>query len=270
MKKIFFIWIFFTLLSKLHSQNPYGCYLCNDEICYIPEGMERDSLLRSTKREFVSNYITKFYKNIYRYIDYDNKGLFKLSNSIRFENKVCFVLKIDDSDIEIIVDKKLEKKTIINPKYLRMKKKSSRIDFRHRNDYLKEDFIIDSTIRYGATDITPETQYNFINTVRLIIKNDTINVPSCLINDFVSPNFLNQWNGYAPIQAYYNKNKDYYAIYIYEDPHTEQGPYCIKFNNAYLIKIIIDPKKKIVDRFAITSKYLIPYGICSCPDFWIF
>jgi hypothetical protein len=266
MKKTLITILFFLSIDNLYSQNVVYSLDCSDTICYLTDRQRYDSLISKTKKEFVGKFINKFYKNREDYIDFDNNKLVKLSTIVRNEDKLHFVMGSKTEKAEIIIETKLERKTIFNPKYIKKKKGGVIISYLALE---KKDFILDTSINYGNRAFEPKSLYRYINSIKLIHKKDTINVPQNLLNDFVFPNLLYQYQGCAPIYAYYNIEKEYYCVYIYENTNIYHYD-CYSDASAYLVKIIIDPKNNIIDRYVMPSGYLLTYGICNCPDFWIF
>ncbi len=276
MKKI---GLFLLMLSQIYisfSQGPtyYNFTDCPDTLYYT--SCNYDSLISGTKTKFVVKYINCFYTAIKKYVDIDNINLQMLDTKVRNSNKAHFVLqtKEDSSETEIIIETKIEKHTVYNPKYL---EEIAKNEWQFKEDAFDafEKIIIDSTIHYGRILISPNSQYEFIKSIKLINAKDTIIVPDSLINDFVFPNFVNQYEGFSPIKAYYNKEKQYFAIYIYSDLGEDNllnrdNLFCFQERSSYLIKLIIDIKNRYVGRLIVNSDYLTRYGICNCPNFWIF
>ncbi len=231
----------------------------------------------STKTKFINKYINQFYADINKYADFDNTKLQPFKTKFRNNNKIHFALQIGENETEILIETKVEKcivYDISDADYLQEDKRGNwGFKVAVLDNFNKP--ILDKIIHFGIISDAPNAQYELIKSIKLVNTKDPIAVPDSLINDFIFPNFVNQYEGFAPIKAYYNKEKKYFAIYIYSDLEEYWQPNkdlvaCYKNRGAYLVKIIFDENSKTWDRLAINGENLTRYGICNCSDFWIF
>lgn len=261
--------LLYTFTSFSQGPTYYNFTNCLDTLYYTD--CQR---FEPTKTKFLNKYLNQFYKNKKKYIDVDNTRLQTLNTKVRNSNKVHFLFEMEGDKTEIIVESKIEKRTIYDTTYLEVDEKDN---WSFKNGAF-DDFdkvILDKTIRFGEILTAPNSQFEFIKSIKIVNSNDTMAVPDSLISDFVFPNFINQYKGFAPIKAYYNKEQKYFALYIYSDLEKNNYPEndllsCYHDRDTYLIKIIIDLKNNIMDRLIIDGEILTRYGACNCSDFWIF
>lgn len=261
-KKLLSIVVMFYC-SSLFGQHPMlnDCD-CQDEICYVPTWAYEDILIKPSKRAFLNIYFSKFNKSDTFYLNFDKSNLEELNTAYRNDTSLIMVRSLKEFNQYLEIIASYQKRTLAIKK--RECFKLSDGDTTCMEVVEK----IDTTVKYGDTKVGEHT-FKFIKRINVINNRfDTVSVSPDLFTDFVSPNFNLQYYSIAPIKIYYDKVKDYYAIYIYG---FEDDFYLFHSSiDTYLCKIYIDLKRKKTGRIIMQGDYLKVYGLIDCLDFWIF
>lgn len=248
--------------SALFAQHPfYNNCDCHDEICYVPSWAYKDTLIKARKQDFLRGYINFYNSKDSYYVNSDSSNLKEFYTFYRNDTSLIFIngLKYQKQYAKVKIKAVYERRTLMST-ICECLPEDSTICF-------DAPFDADSTVNYGLDELG-ESTYKFIKEINLVTEKGTINVPSKLFRDFTNPNFMSQYYGIAPVKVYYDKVKDYYAIYIYGS--YDDSYYFMSGRGSYLCKIYIDLKHKKVGRIIMEGDYLTVYGLFDCLNFWMF
>jgi hypothetical protein len=260
MVKIFLILNLFYSYGLFAQEKIIDCN-CQDEMCYIPLWAYKDTMIKVSKRDFLRKYISYYHSKDSYYVNLDTSNFEELYTIRRNDTILLFSkgIKFNKSNTYIRIKAIYEKRTLITT----------------TPEYLPEDSTIcfdvatrtDTTVNYGFPEFG-EATYKFIKEMSLVTENDTLNISSNLFKDFINPNFMSQYYAITPVKVYYDKIKDYYAVYIYGSYDNPYHSY--SYTGTYLCKIYIDLKRKKVGRIIMDGDYLTIYGLFDCLNFWMF